>query len=220
MKKLILLAGALLAVAAFNSPVRADDKDASRDANRPADQQTAQDNGSLDSHDAGFVRALHQGNLTEVKTAELAKKQANSSEAKNVADRMIADHKKADEDVKNLAKNKNITLSNDLDAKNQADYDRLAKLNGDEFDRAYLSGLIKDHEEDVDKAKEFSKVGKDDDVKALADKCLPTFQEHLRMVKDANDRVTGSAAGTASEKQGEKSSEKDKSADEKSSDNK
>src|SRR5947207_13436930 len=74
MKHLILLASVLLAMAFLNAPVRADDKD----ANRPADQQAAQDNGSLDSHDAGFVRGLHQGNLTEIKTAELAKKQGAS----------------------------------------------------------------------------------------------------------------------------------------------
>ena len=58
---------------------------------------------------------------------------------------MVDDHGKANDELKSLAQNKNITLPTDLDAKDKALHDRLAKLSGAAFDRAYMQAMLTDH---------------------------------------------------------------------------
>src|SRR5206468_11718847 len=101
---------------------------------------------------------------------KVAQAKASRSEVKTVRQRMVDDHCKANEELKSLAGNKNITLPTDLDPKDKALRDRLSKLSGAAFDRAYMSAMLSDHRKDVSKFKRESSAGKDPDVKAFASK--------------------------------------------------
>src|SRR5262249_51808111 len=118
--------------------------------------------------------------------------------------RMVDDHSKANDELKTLAQNKNITLPTALDATDKATVDRLAKLNGESFDRAYMQAMVKDHQKDVNEFRTQSKSGKDADVKAWASKTLPTLEEHLKMAKDTSHAVVGTS-GTMPKKPTSKS---------------
>ena len=61
--------------------------------------------------------------------------------------------------------------------------DRLSKLSGPEFDRAYMTAMLSDHRKDVNEFKMESTSGKDPDVKAFASKTLPTLEDHLRQIE-------------------------------------
>lgn len=181
----ISMFAAVLGLALFNvSSVRGEDQPA-----------RASDNGNLNSHDAGFLNAISRGDVAEIKLAKLAKDRAGSDSVKSYAQHIIKDHQNAQDDLKTLAKDKGLSLATDVDDKQQAEYDRLAKLNGADFDKAYIKEMISDHEHDVDLTKDFSNHAKDADVKAFASKILPKLQDHLRMAKDVNDRLTGTGGG-------------------------
>ena len=62
-------------------------------------------------------------------------------------------------------------------------HDRLAKLSGAEFDRAYVREMVAGHKKAVDAFTMESTSGKDNDVKAWATKTLPTVREHLPMIE-------------------------------------
>jgi putative membrane protein len=102
---------------------------------------------------------------------------------------MVDDHGKANDELKKLASQKGITLPTDLDAKHQATYDRLSKLSGADFDRAYMADMVKDHHEDVNEFRKESQSGSDPDVKAWAAKTLPTLEHHLQMAESTNGKV-------------------------------
>jgi putative membrane protein len=91
--------------------------------------------------------------------------------------------------LKSLASSKNVTLPTEIDAKHKAVADRLSKLSGDAFDRAYMDAMLKDHREDVAAFRTESKSGKDSEVKAWAAKTLPTLEEHLKLAEDTNRAV-------------------------------
>ena len=75
------------------------------------------------------------------------------------------------------------------DSKHQKDLDRLGKLSGAEFDKAYMSHMVDDHKKDVSAFKKESTGGKDADLKGFASKTLPTLQEHLQLAQTTNDAV-------------------------------
>jgi putative membrane protein len=139
--------------------------------------------------DEHFVKEAAVGGMAEVELGKLAADKASSADVKKFGQRMVDDHSKANDELKTLAQNKNITLPTALDAKNQATVDHLSKLTGEAFDRAYMQTMVKDHQKDVSEFRTQSKSGKDGDVKAWASKTLPTLEEHLKMAQDTNRAV-------------------------------
>jgi len=102
---------------------------------------------------------------------------------------MVDDHSKANDELKRVASQKGITVPSSVDRKERATIDRLSKLNGDAFDRAYMQDMVKDHQEDVAEFKKEASSGADSDVKAFASKTLPTLEEHLKMAEDTQRQL-------------------------------
>ena len=93
------------------------------------------------------------------------------------------------EELKNLAQQKGVTLPSDLDPKHRQLRDRLAKLSGAGFDRAYVNEMVRDHQKDVSEFKKEAARAKDPDLKAWADKTLPTLEDHLKQVQQVQAQV-------------------------------
>jgi putative membrane protein len=138
---------------------------------------------------ATFAKKAAQGNMAEVALGKLAQQNAQSDDVKKFGQRMVDDHGKANTELKTLAQTKNVTLPTELDAKDKALRDRLMKLSGAAFDRAYMRAMVADHVKDVNEFRMESKSGKDAEVKAWAAKTLPTLEEHLKMARSANGAV-------------------------------
>jgi putative membrane protein len=149
--------------------------------------------------DEHFVMEAAKGGMAEVELGKLAADKASSAEVKKFGQQMADDHGKANDELKTLAQNKNITLPASPDAKHKATVDRLSKLSGEAFDRAYMQEMVKDHRKDVSEFRTESKSGRDADVKAWASKTLPTLEEHLKLAQDTN-RAVGTS-GTKEKKQ-------------------
>jgi len=133
--------------------------------------------------DSQFANKAAAGGMAEVKLGELALKNASSSDVKTFAQRMVDDHTKGGVKLKSLAAKDNIVLPSDVDAKDKALYDRLAKMQGADFDRAYMRDMVKDHKTDVSEFQKEANSGKNTDMKQFASETLPTLQDHLRMAQ-------------------------------------
>ena len=96
---------------------------------------------------------------------------------------MVSDHSKANDQLKALASNKNITIPTDMAAEHKSKRDELSGLSGEAFDRAYVDAMVADHKKDVDEFKKQSTSNEDPDVRAFAKKTLPTLQQHLRLIE-------------------------------------
>jgi len=134
--------------------------------------------------DKKFVKESALGGMTEVELGKLAAQKASSDAVKQFGQRMVDDHSKANDQLKQVAGKSNIEVPAALDSKHQSRVDKLAKLSGPEFDKAYLKDQVKDHERDVDDFKSEAQGGSDENVKQFALQTLPTLQEHLSVVKD------------------------------------
>lgn len=145
--------------------------------------------------DEAWVMKVAKGGMAEVGLGKLASEKASSDTVKQFAQRLVTDHGKANDELKSLAATKNLTLPADVGPEHQATHDRLMKLSGAAFDRAYMKAMIDDHVKDVAAFKMEATSGKDADVKAWAAKTLPTLEEHLKMARETNGAV-----GTAGRK--------------------
>src|ERR1700681_3296052 len=140
--------------------------------------------GKLAPTDTTFVRKAAEGGMAEVKLGQLAKEKGSNKAVKEFGDRMVKDHSKANDELKEVASKKGITLRDSMNATDKALYGRLSKLSGDAFDKAYMSAMIKDHQEDVSEFRQESQSARDPDVRQFAAKTLPTLEEHLRIARN------------------------------------
>jgi putative membrane protein len=153
--------------------------------------------------DHTFVMKAARGGLAEVELGKLASDKASNDQVKQFGQKMVDDHGKANDELKSLAQKKNITLPTDLSAQDKALHDRLAKLSGPAFDRAYMQAMLKDHRTDVNEFRMESKSGSDPDVKEWAAKTLPTLESHLKLAQDDSKAVgtSGTMTGRKTKKQ-------------------
>jgi putative membrane protein len=144
--------------------------------------------------DQAFVKAAALGGMAEVDLGQLASTKATNEKVKAFGQRMVADHSKANDELKMLATSKNMTWPATLDAKHKATHARLDTLSGATFDRAYVADMLADHRKDVADFKREAATAKDSDVKQFAARTLPTLQDHLKMVEDLTKEVGANAA--------------------------
>jgi putative membrane protein len=152
----------------------------------PSSGSTAQ---SVPSSDKSFAEKAAIGGLAEVEMGKLAQEKAGSEQVKQFGQRMVDDHSKANDELKQVATAKGLTLPTDLDAKHKSKLDKLQKLSGAQFDRAYMDDMVADHKQDVGEFQKEAKSGKDSDIKGFASKTLPTLQEHLKMAESTHAAV-------------------------------
>jgi len=138
-----------------------------------------------------FLKHAMMANMAEITLGEMAAERASSSQVKQFAQHMIASHTKANEQVKQVAKQKGVEAPTDLDTKHKQVEQRLSNLRGAEFDRAYMDYMVKDHREDVEAFTAQSKNSQDQDVRSLASKILPDLQQHLQMATETRQQVGG-----------------------------
>lgn len=148
--------------------------------------------------DENFAKKAAEGGMAEMKFGQLAQEKGSHPAVKDFGRRMVRDHSKANEELKSAASTQSIALPNEPDKQDQATYDRLSKLSGEAFDRAYARDMVKDHSKDVSEFQKEAKNGQDQAIKNFAAQTLPTLQSHLdqaRQMEQAVNQSSSSAPG-------------------------
>ncbi len=148
----------------------------------------------MSAADKRFMDKAAQGGMAEVELGHLAEQNGSSQQVKDFGKRMVTDHSKANDQLKQLASQENVTLPTSLDAKDQATKDRLSKLQGAAFDKAYMKDMVMDHKKDVADFKHESMDAKNPQLKNWASETLPTLESHLQEAEKIAP-TTGSAMG-------------------------
>lgn len=157
-------------------------------ASAPGQGRSAQ--GKPAAADAVFMRTAAMDGMAEVEHGRLAAQNATHAEVKQFGQRMVDDHSKAGDELKALASQKSVTLPAELDAKHKAMQDKLSKMKGAAFDRAYMAHMVTAHQQAVALFQKEASGGKDAEAKAWASKTLPTLQDHLKTARGINAKVS------------------------------
>lgn len=160
----------------------------------PAESQQPLDRTAADK---AFVKDAAEGGMTEVELGKLAQEKGFSDAVKEFGKRMVEDHQKAEGELKAAAGQAGIPIPAEPPKKVKKTEDKLAKLSGPDFDRAYAKMMLSDHKNDVKEFQREAQNGQVPQVKAFAAKTLPTLQEHLKQAESLEASVgTGTAAST------------------------
>jgi putative membrane protein len=148
-----------------------------------------QGSGQLTSQDQKFVMEAAQGSMMEVELGRLASQKATNADVKAFAQRMVTDHGKASDQLEQVVSQKGVTLPTTLPQDMSNEMDKLSRASGAEFDRMYMSEMVKHHRKDVSEFEKQAERGGDPAVRAFAQQTLPTLREHLRLAQDLASRV-------------------------------
>lgn len=113
----------------------------------------------------------------EVVNGREAEKNATSAEVKKFGARMVADHGKANAELKTIAKRAGVELPGEPSA------------NKWKSDKDYMDMMVKDHEKDLADFEKQAKDGTDADLKRFAEKTAKVVHEHLDMAKEIDGKL-------------------------------
>ena len=148
----------------------------------------------LNTQEMGFVKEAAAGGLAEVELGKLAQQNAQDDQVKRFGARMVQDHGNANAELTALASGKGVTLPQQLDAKHAQLRDRLARLKGAEFDRAYMRDMVRDHDADMKALRREAQTGTDPDIKPFAQKTLTVVEQHDKLAHDTTIALTATGS--------------------------
>lgn len=143
----------------------------------------------LGSSERRFVQKAAMGGLAEVRLGDLAQQKGSHEQIRQFGSRMVADHGKANDQLKSLASSKGLSLPVEVDRQHRRDMERLQKLSGAEFDRAYMKLMVSHHKEDVADFRRQARSGQDAELKDFAATNLPVLEEHLQLAQSTESAL-------------------------------
>jgi len=133
----------------------------------------------VDEESASFMVKAADGGMTEVQLGQMAQNKAVDAKVKNFASMMVQDHSAANEQVKGLARQRNVTLPDSASDDNKKKVNDLSKKTGKAFDKAYMDDMVKGHESTVDLFEKSADKVNDSEVKTFINNMLPKIKMHL-----------------------------------------
>jgi putative membrane protein len=162
-------------------------------ANDAAAQLAGARQGNMDQK---FATKISDMNNFEIQSGRLAQEKAQRDEIKQFAKTTIDDHTQAQQQLQQIAQKKNMQLSQQLMPVHQAMLDELSKLDGQEFERAYLYGQVAGHTKSALKLRDAKNELQDPELKQYAATILPKVQQHLQhsqRLANADEAITAGA---------------------------
>ena len=161
---------------------------AQRGKSQPPDRKGAV---SLSLEDRDFANKAAAGGIATVEMGKLAQQISKTAEVKKLAERIVAERGKVNDELKALSAAKGNPLPASPSRVAMMEMEKLVKLTGPKFDQEYLERMCEDQKKDVKEFEKQSKSGKDPDLTKWAGEKLPTLQEQLRLAEAALAKAKG-----------------------------
>jgi putative membrane protein len=135
--------------------------------------------------DQTFMTKAAGGGIYEVEVSRMAASKAKNADVKAYAEMLVKDHTAANDELKQLASSKGVTLPSDMPADKKARMDKLSKSK--DIDRDFIKQVgLDDDKVDIALFDKASKDAKDADVKGFFSKTLPKLKDHRAEAEKLN----------------------------------
>jgi putative membrane protein len=135
-----------------------------------------------------FVRNALEGGITEVELGKIAVKNSNNDDVKQFGQKMVDDHSKLNDQMKQVAHQMNVKIPTAPSGKDRATINRLQALNGDDFDKAYIKDMLKDHQQDKKEFKHEAESATNPTLKDVATQGEQIISDHLQMIEQIAEK--------------------------------
>jgi putative membrane protein len=144
-----------------------------------------------------FVEKAGTSGLAELEMGELGAQKATNGQVKSFAKRIVADHKKANEELETLIKSKALQSKGLQIPASRTDMHKttMEKLHqqdaGKDFDRDYMAQMVEDHKTDVELFETAADNEKlDPNLSGYAKRILPTLRDHLKQAQTIESKLS------------------------------
>jgi putative membrane protein len=138
--------------------------------------------------DNEFIMKAASSGMTEVALAKIAEAKATNPDVKRFAQRLVTDHTKANEELARIVKE----MKGKLPEKPSPEHEKILKhFQGEvkNLDREYIKHMVDSHTKSVELFTKASKECKNDQLRAFAERTLPTIKEHLEMATKLHEKL-------------------------------
>ena len=134
--------------------------------------------------DQSFVTDAIQGNMAEVQLAQLAQQKSQSQDVKQFAQKLANDHSQMNQKwFDPVARQMRVSEPKGPSKKDKKLIEKLQSLNGDEFDKEYITAMLKDHQDDLKKFKQEADASQDPALKQIAQLGSTVISNHLQLAE-------------------------------------
>lgn len=151
--------------------------------------------GQVASDPQQFIKMAYQQNLFEVKAGQLAQQKAQGQQTKDFAQSLVQDHQQALDQLKKLADQKNVQVSDQLDSRHQRVLDQLSSASGADFDKMFMNSQIRSHKRAIALYQSAAQNNTDSEVKQFAQQNVAGLQHHLQMAQQQGGISEPAGAG-------------------------
>jgi putative membrane protein len=149
----------------------------------PHHEQAVQNPARLKAADQHFLTEAYDHATEQLAIGELATRQGKSDQVKKIGQQIVTDETSALKKLGKVAEKNSLTLPKAPPAQDMATVSRLAKLEGKQFDDAFLAQVRARDNHALSSFQQESKHGKNDDLKTYASDQLAVIRGQLDQLK-------------------------------------
>ena len=154
-------------------------------------QESGMQNAGVQSmeNDIRFAAEAASASLLQVQLGEMALDRAVSPEVKALAQRIVSDYKRIEEDLKAVATRKRFVLPTEPGKDHKEIIEMVSSQTGIAFDLAYMNQMVELHKKLVSKYEDAAEEGADIDIRTFASKQLPLLRQHRQMAESLEEKI-------------------------------
>jgi putative membrane protein len=155
--------------------------------------------------DRKFIRDIDADHNLEIGMGRLAQERARDESVKQFARKLVDDHTSLQKQWLTMISNNGMKFKSGMGPKHRDKLERIEKLSGREFDRAYMTLVAQEHREYLDYFRKEGRGANSAAVRARVNRAIPMLEQHFRQAKQIGGRV---GADTTTVKDGRLSSQR------------
>ena len=135
------------------------------------------------SMDKAFVKKALEGNMAEIQMGQLALQKSSDDQVKQLAQRMVDDHGKMQDQLKPVAEQMGVKVPDGPSKGQMKKMDKMKSLSGDAFDQAYIKDMVKDHKSDDSDFKQEAQSTQNPQLKQMVMQSDQIIESHLQQIQ-------------------------------------
>jgi putative membrane protein len=144
---------------------------------------------TVNEDDAKFAVEAAEIGINDVELSNFAKGKLGNTRVKDLADLILNDYLKINEELMTITTPKNIHFLFSLSGDGQQAKDEWEQKTGNDMDKAYVDKMVRDNEKAIKLYEDAADDVKDATIKAFAIKNLPVLKKHLAAINTVHDSI-------------------------------
>ncbi len=145
--------------------------------------------------DRRFIEDAIRNNLCEIESAQHVVGETSNPEVRRFAERMVQDHERANEQLKQAAEQLGVDVPDDMADWQQAKVDHLKELSGEELDRKYMIHQVGAHHVALLEHTWAQNNSQQQQIRQLTQQMVPSLRQHLQQAEQLATQLASGRQG-------------------------